>query len=374
MRRFLLAFSLLAGVLLSTPATHAAGTQHGYQHQTVSSGAITSAPQLKESSSVYPPNFQVAISQPVNASSADQSYFGTLHSITYENLGMLFGWLQIAAMGLPSGNAFLLAYLASGYSSPDVATTAFDDASSAWTSGTAAVCSFPGAIQCVQVTIQNAIMISGLPYTAVMRILLKSNTIWEGGYLLEQDDFAANKSAGDQYANALANGYIALFNAPTATPVPTPVSTPAVTPTPSPTLVTGPPPTTTPTPTTRTEFSIITVRFEKPKAQPSLNDAVLTKAKSGTKVELVGFLEVKSAPPGLPFTTSFQITEGGKVVAHVAGSGQLDAADPTGIYTLPARYKLPKKVGTYVGTVTVTMNGQTEQGSARIKDTGKKKA
>jgi len=136
-------------------------------------------------------------------------------------------------------------------------------------------------------------------------------------------------------------------------------STTTPTPTPSPT----------PTPTTTTiSYSILKVQWAKGGTDVSKSTAHISKAKEGSKVQLVVYFNVDSAPASEPVSIDFSVSKSGKQVAHGSTSGNLDATDPTGTYPVSVNWKLPKKTGTYVGKATVSMGGQSESGTAKIKD------
>lgn len=340
------------------------------------SGAIQASTQLKLPYSTYPPTFAVGVSQPLAPHDADTTLLGGLHNITYENLGMLGGWYQQAQIDLPNdAGTFLLVYLASYYSSPQAATGAFNDAASAWTHGSATSCTFPGADQCAQVTLKPAYTnADGFPYDGVFRTLTKSNAMFEVGYLLLDSTFLdpAQRAIGDSSLDAMSKGFVSLFTP--ATPAPTPVSTlPPVTPPPStPPPVTPPPATPTPPVHTPAQYRLITVRYEKAGTKANLKNSPLRSVKGGAKVILSAYFEVTAADAGLAYTETFDVHRGSKMVAHGQFSHTLDASSPTGTYWARGDLTLPKKTGTYKGTVTISMDGQNQAGSANIKIVKKK--
>jgi len=425
MRRISLVLFLVGAVLLSTRAVQALGAEHQsgsslpllryralHAHAAVAlardaslprqvqSGAITDAGQLQEPASVYPSDFSGNVAgQKFTANNADDEgykasglFFALLHSpsqsggFSYKSVGMLFGFAEVATKTFPDNVSFYLEYLASAYTTPDAASNAFNSLVSYYTTFSNAqqsTCSFAGANQCLNVTIPDAVTITDpntlitYSYAAILRILQKSNSVWEGGLFLPRDDVNQNKDLAAQAIDGMSSGYIALFNT-TQGPGPAPTLAPTQA-QPTATLVFKPPakPTATPTPTqpatlptqapTQARFNLVKVQFEKVTGQPKDSDPAVKKAKSGTRLFFIVFFNVDSGPPNLSFTGAYSIKNGSRIVQHSKDTGRLDANNPAGLYYFRTTWKSPKATGTYAGTYAITMSGKTLKGSAKIK-------
>jgi hypothetical protein len=372
--------------------------------QTVQSGAITKASQLEEPESQWDSTWKVG-TQAITPQQADdtnllflacvhvgcssQTYNSGYH-FSYKDSGMLFGWAERGVYTFSDGNIFAEEYVASAYSTPDSAQNAYNALTSFYatlsqystiTGANGTNCSFAGVSACYQVTIPGVLTSqqSGTNYDGVVRILLQSNSVFEGAYFINHEDYdAANKSIADSNMDIMSNYYAKIFQgAPSTTPTPTSVTPtpPKITPTPP--KITPTPPKTTPTTTTTTsptpvtpvqvQFTVTRVFWEKATAAGHSTDKALKKGKPGTKVRLIAVFRVDSAPASLPVTVKFQVMKGGKAVAGGSQSGTLDPSDPTGIYPVPIGWTLPKKLGSYVGVATVQMSGQSQSGKATIK-------
>jgi hypothetical protein len=236
----------------------------------VQSGAITDASQLKEPAYVYPSDFTLQSNRSLTSADADNtsiSDFAYIHYIydsqvgvhfSYKSSGALFGWYQFADKTLPNKDLFGLEYVATAFGTPDSALNAFNALLDYYTTvqthvvggPTVSLCTYAGADQCILVSWPGFFTdSSGYGYLGGFRVLQKSNSIWEGGYILRSDDLSANQSAGEQARDVMSTAYIALFGGSSgggATSTPTPAPTLQLKPTATPTSV---PPTSTPVPT-----------------------------------------------------------------------------------------------------------------------------
>lgn len=386
MRSLALTVSLLGALLVGPAAAHAAGGRHfvpdvrsgAPSSQQAVSGFIQAAPQLKLPPSAFPVGFSVAASQPMTAGDADQEAIQALtHTTSYRDLGMLGGWYEEYHMDVPNGGTFVLTYLGSYYPSPDQALAAFNNAAGGWTTYSPSLCTIPGAEQCAQIMIPNAFTNKyGFPYNGVFRMILKSNSLFEGGYLLASSDFNANKAAGDQALDAMTNAYLALFNpqpapAPNPVPAPTPKPTPKPTPLPVPAPNPNPTPVTPPTvtppvspPAVTTKFAIDSVSLHKDTKDTS---SPVHKVKHGKKMYFFIDWTLSSAPTNAKPTYAYTAAIKGKVLYHNSFTGSRDSYPPDSYY---AYFTVNlKKKGTYLITGTVTMNGQTQKGTTTVKVT-----
>jgi hypothetical protein len=260
--------------------------------QQVQSGVVKDASQLKVPFYVYPSDFTVA-GQTVTAHDADDPsltssglLFAFLHyddqpdthvHFFYKDVGMLFGYAEVAQKVLADKTRFYVEYLASAYSNPDSAVSALNGLVSyygTYPSARSTTCSVSGAEQCLDVSFPDAFSVTDqtslvtYSYTAVVRIVQKSNSVFEGGYFLVREDFSANSSVGQQVLTDLVNAYIALFTGSSgggSTSTPTAAPTLQLRPTSTPTSV---PPTSTPVPTatpTRTPRPLQPTKTPTPK-------------------------------------------------------------------------------------------------------------
>ncbi|MDQ2743858.1 MAG: hypothetical protein M3Z66_16395 [Chloroflexota bacterium] len=220
MDRSSLALSLCGALLLALQPVLAAPA-----HPSIA-GVITSSTQAQLPVSAFPGAFSDNVDEAVSAAGADsKSYTAGLHSVSYTNLGMLGGWYQEYFENLPSGGTFFLLDLVSYYGNADAATAAFNDAAGHWTGQAAsAVCNL--GRQCVQVSLPNSLVVNTQDYSSVFRIILVSNSLFEGGYLMRQSDIGDQQSSANAYLDALSVAYLGLFTAPTPTSSPLPTTLP----------------------------------------------------------------------------------------------------------------------------------------------------
>jgi len=175
--------------------------------QQVQSGVVKDASQLKEPAYVYPSDLTVA-GQSLTPVDADDTslqknglFFALLHNMdnpssvhfSYKDNGMLFAYTEVATKNLPSGRPYFIEYLASAYSNPDAAVNALNGLVSFYSnysSPTVTTCSFSGAEQCLDVKIPGALQYTDqttsitYAYNPILRIMQKSNSVWEAGYFL----------------------------------------------------------------------------------------------------------------------------------------------------------------------------------------------
>lgn len=364
MRRLALTASLASLLLFAAPSALAAPARQAV------SGAIQAAPQLKLPPTAFPPaGFTVTAAAPVDANTADTTTIqAETHSTSYHDLGMLGGYYQEAAKSLLAGGSFYVTYLGSYYSSPDQAKNAFNNAAGGWTSHSPALCSF--GEQCAQVSFTpadnngNPLTINGQLVMGTFRMILKSNSIFEAGIVIDQGDFNAQQATGNQYLDTLSNAYLALFTAPAPTPIPpanpppSPV-TPTPTPTPSPTPVTTPTPTPTPA---ATNFTVDRVSVHKDTSDSS---KALRQVKKGQAVYIFIDWTLNNAPANAKPHYAFAAKLKGRTLRRGAFTGSLSSYPPGGYYSaFPTKFK---KIGTYTIAGTITLAGQTHRKTAKVK-------
>jgi hypothetical protein len=319
--------------------TDAAGQQTAFVN-------VTSSPQLHLPATDYPAGFPVTVDNPVNAAQADITYQGQTHTLTYESLGMLGGWHTEADKNMADGSDFLLTYLGSYYGSAQAAQTAFTDADAGWSTLTPVSCQVHQLPDCAEITIPSVDFSNeGDSYTGYFRMFQVSNTLFEGGCLIIQSDFNAQKSACIDALNTISNSYYSSLqpSAPVTTPTPIvtpqpPSSEPTPTPTPSPTPVQT---------QVSTAFTVDAVRFQ---TRNKDNAPAITTIKAGKKEYLFIYWTVQSLPAGVTPTYSYDAVYkvNGKVNAkgHDSFDGTESSYSPGQHYYAVFTFKF-KNPGTY---------------------------
>jgi hypothetical protein len=314
---------------------------------------------MKLSPSVFPVDFGEHASSAVTAADADQSPISIIHTTSYQNLGMLGGWLQYYSKSLDVGYADIL-YLGSYYRDPDAARAAsIDVASNLIFAGPTGICSFGD--QCIEVNV-TAILPEGT-FQVLFRVVQKSNAV---GEIFMAVPAASSSAAHDQvrgYADGVTNGFLGIFAPPRPSKTPPPTATPTNTPTPTPTSTPTPTPTATTIPV---DFSIISARIEKNKAKPDVNllRPALKRVKVGTKVYLSIYAVIRSAPAGGTITFQYDVAVGGRSVLHRVVSRALGSfpSEPFREFTT---LKLTQ-TGKQVFTAKVALNERSEVKSTSI--------
>ncbi|HEX8919436.1 MAG TPA: hypothetical protein VF898_13100, partial [Chloroflexota bacterium] len=285
--------------------------QQNRPSQQAVSGTIQSSAQMKLSPSAFPVDFGEKGSSAMTAADADNSPMSNIHSISYQNLGMLGGWLQYYSKPFDTGYADNI-YLGSYYRDPQAAQSAFNDVgSSLILFGTTGVCSFGD--QCLEVKV--TVTWPDGQYQGLFRVVQKSNALGEFLVDVPQASYPTLQDQVRGYLDGTVNGFLGIFAPARPTSTPLPIATPTNTATLIPTST--PVPTATATATSvPVDFSIISARVEKNKAKPDLNllTPALKQGKVGTKVYLSIYLVIRSAPAGATITFQYDVRAGAKSV------------------------------------------------------------
>jgi hypothetical protein len=381
MRRLTTALALAASALLSTSTTHAATARPVHLVSLVShlhrlgSALPTAAkaeraihtekrishamPQQTAQSMFLPSSaFSPAVINSTytgtnSASDADQDWFRGNHSTNYESFGYITGAYQRADWSAPATQV-IFRYQGSIMNSAS-------GASNAWTDGVTYVqnqfgtsssnCSNNTAVlQCATMAF-NYTDSSNNSYTEEYDVLQYKQCLAE-----------ATADVPSAFVSGVANQIAQTMNnidqAAVTAMANTCGSSGGPTPTPNPT------PNPTPTPTT-TDFSVISVRFEKNNLPPDyqLQNAPLTQVKAGTKVDASGYYIIRSAPSNTQVNSEFVVSYNGSTVLDKKYTEDYSGPDT---YWTALKGMTLKKAGTYRLTITITVNGQRDSDTATI--------
>jgi hypothetical protein len=114
------------------------------------------------------------------------------------------------------------------------------------------------------------------------------------------------------------------------------------------------------------QFTIVKTQFEKPNNNPTTTDKALKKAKTGSKIMEVAYFLLSSGPSSVTVDSTFTLKRGSHTVSQGTASGTV-VPDPINPGYATYEFTVPKKAGSYRGTITITAGGQTESGSAAFK-------